>query len=191
VSRQSRERARYRNSQNRGRQQSAQAESDARARYNPTPGAPPAAAPPAVGPPPPDPGLIAAQAQTGRLTGYADAQATFDQGRIQRDFGYGADGGVDPNNPYGKAALLERNRQNEQRGITNSSASAGQLYAGSTQNAQNAATFGYLADKNSLRNQYDDSLNQTSLNKVGAYANAGANLPPEMLAALKRALGQG
>ncbi|MEK9726337.1 MAG: ATP-binding cassette domain-containing protein, partial [Rhodospirillaceae bacterium] len=43
-----------------------------------------------------------------RNVAYADAQATYDRGRIQRDFGYTASGAVDPNNPYSRAALLEQ-----------------------------------------------------------------------------------
>lgn len=146
--------------------------------------------PPAEGGPPPDPQLIAAQAATQRGVGLADAQATYDTGRINRDFGYNAQGAVDPSNPYSRAALLDRSFKQGNTGDTNSYAAQGQLYSGARQNQANARTFGYLSDSNSLKNQYTDALGQTTLNQANAYSNAGSALTPEILASIKRALGQ-
>lgn len=46
----------------------------------------------------------------------------------------------DPNNPYSKASLLRQSYTNAQRKNTNSYAAAGQLYAGSLNNAQDIST---------------------------------------------------
>lgn len=143
------------------------------------------------GPQPPDWQEQAYEAQAQRGVQYADAQATYDRGRIQRDFGYGANGQVDPNNPYSRAALLERNFAASQRGDTNSYAAQGQLYSGALQNKKNSTTFGYLSDSNALKNQYADALGQTSLNQLNAYAGAGGGVSQERINALLRALGQG
>jgi hypothetical protein len=147
-------------------------------------------APGPVGAPPPDPAAIAAEAAAGRNVQYADAQATYDQGRIGRDFGYNAQGAVDPSNPYSRAALLDRNFRQSTLGNTNSYASQGQLYAGSLQNAQNATTFGYLSDSNSLKNQAADAYHQTYSNQLGAYANAGGAVSDAKYNAILKALGQ-
>jgi hypothetical protein len=144
-----------------------------------------------VGAPPPDWQQIAAESAAQRSVGYADAQATYDRGRIQRDFGYGANGQIDPSNPYSKAALLQKNFQEHTLGNTTSYAGQGQLYSGALQNAQNATTSGYLADSNSLHNQYSDALNQTSLNQLGAYSNAGSAVSQDKITAILRALRQG
>jgi hypothetical protein len=58
----------------------------------------------------------------------------------------------DPNNPYSQAALLRQHYQQAKTGNTNSYAAAGQLYAGSLQNAQNATTDSYNASDNALTN---------------------------------------
>jgi hypothetical protein len=151
----------------------------------------PTPAPPPVGAPPPDWQQIAAESAATRGVQYADAQATYDRGRISRDFGYGANGQIDPSNPYSKAALLQKNFQEHTLGNTTSYAGQGQLYSGALQNAQNATTSGYLADSNSLHNQYSDALNQTSLNQLGAYSNAGSAVSQDKITAILRALRQG
>jgi hypothetical protein len=151
----------------------------------------PPGTPPPVGGPPPDwqhDELVAGQQ---RNVGYADAQATYDRGRIQRDYGYDATGAVDPSNPYSRAALLDRHFKETTMGNTNSFASQGQLYSGALQDAQNASTFNYLGDSNNLKNQYSDAINQTGLNQLGAYANAGSAVSSDQIRAILKALGQG
>jgi hypothetical protein len=144
-----------------------------------------------VAPPPPDWQQQAYEASQARGVQYADAQATYDRGRIQRDFGYGDKGQVDPNNPYSRAALLERNFSQQQAGNTNSFAAQGQLYSGALQNQKNSTTFGYLQNKNDLRNQYADANADVSLGQLGAYSQAGGAVSEEKIRALLRALGQG
>lgn len=149
------------------------------------------AAPAPVAPPPPDWQQIAAESAATRGVQYADAQATYDRSRINRDFGYNAAGGVDPSNPYSRAALLERNFKQQQAGDTNSFADQGHLYSGALQNQKNETTFGYLSDRNTLRNQYSDANNDVTLGQLGAYSSAGGAVSQERINALLRALGQG
>lgn len=70
------------------------------------------------------------------------------------DFGYteGSPGQIafDPNNPYSRAALLQRRHDQAQTGLTNRYAAMGQLYAGSLQNAKNAENFQYGASSDAL-----------------------------------------
>jgi hypothetical protein len=145
----------------------------------------------AVAPPPPDWQQQAYEASQARGVQYADAQATYDRGRVQRDFGYGANGQVDPSNPYSRAALLERNFSQQQAGDTNSFASQGQLYSGALQNQKNQTTFGYLQGNNALRNEYADANANVALGQLGAYSQAGGAVSEEKIRALLRALGQG
>lgn len=128
------------------------------------------------------------EAQAARGVQFADAQATYDTGRINRDFGYGADGTVDPNNPYSKAALLEKMHAANARGVTNSAAASGNLYAGSTQNAKNSELFGYLSQSNTLKNQYSDAQGQVALNQLGSYTSAGNGVSQDAINALIRRL---
>lgn len=57
---------------------------------------------------------------------------------------------VDPNNPYSKAAQLQRSYDNAKRGTTNSMAAQGQLYSGALTNAQNTNDTGYSTSKDTL-----------------------------------------
>lgn len=182
---------RYQASQQRERARAGSAEAAARAAVpgSGAPGAPPAG-PAQIGPPPPDYAQIAYETEQRRGVQYADAQATYDRGRINRDYGFTSSGAVDPNNPYSRAALMERSFKEGQRGDTNSYASQGQLYSGALQNQRNSRAFGYLSDRNSLRNEYSDALNQTGLNQLGAYTSAGSAVSQSQIDALLRALGR-
>ena len=72
---------------------------------------------------------------TSGLTSYG-YKATFDPNDPFKVTGLA----YDPNNPYSKASLLRTSYANAQRKNTNSFAAAGQLYAGSLNNAQDIAT---------------------------------------------------
>jgi hypothetical protein len=78
----------------------------------------------------------------------------------------------DPNNPFSKAALLQRHYQNAQRGNSTSYAARGQLYAGSLQNA--------IKETDHQRDLSDDSLkkslNATLVNNLIQRRTAGTNL---------------
>lgn len=57
---------------------------------------------------------------------------------------------VDPNNPYSKAAQLQRSYDNAKRGTTNGLAARGQLYSGAMANAQNSNDRDLLQGRNTL-----------------------------------------
>jgi hypothetical protein len=64
----------------------------------------------------------------------------------------------DPNNPYSQAALLRKHFQQSKLGNTTSYAAAGQLYAGSLQNAQNASTDQFDQGDNALKTAIQNFL---------------------------------
>jgi hypothetical protein len=75
------------------------------------------------------------------------------------DYGYNASfdgsGGVtgltvDPNNPYSKAALLQKSYENAKRGTTTGLAAQGHLYSSSMTNEQNNNDTGYSTSKDNL-----------------------------------------
>jgi hypothetical protein len=124
---------------------------------------------------PPDPTYQAA------LAGYGKTREdTINNLLVQRNQGlsqYGYNASVDdkgnvsgvtydPNNPYSQASLLRKNYQQSKTGNTNSYAAAGQLYAGSLQNAQNNATDKFQQGDNSLINALSAFLtnNQGAVN---------------------------
>lgn len=91
----------------------------------------------------------------------------------------------DPNNPYSQAALLRKHTEQSRTGNTNRFASAGQLYAGSLQNAQDetqqqfnegdsalsraalAFVLNNNAQMNEARNNYELDAGQASADRLG------------------------
>jgi hypothetical protein len=65
------------------------------------------------------------------------------------------------------------------------------LYSGALQDAQDATSFGYLSDSNTLKNQYHDAQHAVTSNQLGVYANSGGAVSDAQYAALLKALGQG
>ena len=106
---------------------------------------------------PPDPVYQQTMGTLG--TGLTDTLAGIGQARTAglQQYGYTEDPtthaiAYDPNNPYSQAALLRKNYQQAKTGNTTSYAAAGQLYAGSLQNAQDKATNDFnFADNNLTR----------------------------------------
>src|SRR4051812_1357 len=84
----------FKNAYNKGQHSGAYGTPQFAATYDPSQGF---GSPQKAGPPPMDWQQQQAEAAQARGVQYADAQATFDRGRINRDFGYGADGQADPN----------------------------------------------------------------------------------------------
>jgi hypothetical protein len=108
------------------------------------------------------------------------AQATYDNtlatldaqyAPLRGEFGFTDTGAVDPNNPFGKAQLLQRAYQQNQKGNKNSYAARGQLYSGALQNAQNNAQFNNQAQSAALRQQYENALAQIAGQKATAASN--------------------
>jgi len=73
----------------------------------------------------------------------------------QLDFDYNS-----PLNPFNRAAMMQRSYQQGVSRNTNSYAARGQLYAGSLQNAQNAANFGYQQSSASAQQAYQNARNR-------------------------------
>lgn len=99
---------------------------------------------------------------------------------IQREYGYDAEGRIDPNNPFSKAQLLQRTYQQTQKGTGNQYAARGQLYSGALQRAKNENQFNYQAQDAQLRGSYAQQLaelarlraeaqNQYNMQRSGAY----------------------
>lgn len=95
------------------------------------------------------------------------ADLTKSAGYAQADYGYtgqdtNGDGipdsgfNVDPNNPFSRAALLQKRYTEAKQGTTNSMAAQGQLYSGALQTAQ---------DENSFQNQAGIDENQKAFNR--------------------------
>lgn len=76
--------------------------------------------------------------------------------RQQAQSAYGFDNPLA--NPYSKAALLQRSFDQFNQGTVNSSAAAGQLYAGSTQNALDAGMYDFGQQWNAGQTEYQNSL---------------------------------
>jgi hypothetical protein len=126
-----------------------------------------------------------------RNVGLANAQATYDTNAINRDFGYTANGQIDPNNPYSRAALLEQSYKQGQVQTTGGYAASGGLYKGALQSAQNELTRQHSIGVNQLQNQYADAQHGVKSNQLNTYANAGAAYSDADFQALLRKLANG
>jgi hypothetical protein len=133
--------------------------------------------------------LLAAQSQANTAVGLSDAWATYQTGQINADYGFGADGTIDPNNPYSRAALLQRSYQDSQRGMTNSYAAAGQFNSSAYDRMQgrNAENFDIGVDQ--LKKAQGKEQAAVLKGQVDTYSQHGANLDPAKLEALMKALG--
>ena len=108
---------------------------------------------------------------------------------LEQQYGFG----TDTSNPFSVARQLERGYQQRRAGTQNSYAAAGQLYAGSQNDAlgadrmdyeqsQDAAMREYLSQKASLASQGTQAQNAYSQNQASAYAEAlqaALNQPPD------------
>jgi hypothetical protein len=129
---------------------------------------------------------LAQDAANQRNNAYQGAQAAFDRGNINREYGFTANGGIDPSNPNSRAALLQRSYQQGQQGDNTSFASQGQLYSGAYQSQIDSRTQGYNTDRQRLQAEQNQATGQTYLNQFsGSSGGAG----PEQIEALRRALG--
>lgn len=126
--------------------------------------------------PPPDPAFLAQQAQAQLAMGLGNAWDTYSRGRVENDYGLGADA----SNPYSRAKLLEQSYQQNQRGTDSSYANAGQLYSGAYQSAKNYDARNYAIGQDRLQREYQgakDQITKGSLDRYSQYGNlAGADL---------------
>lgn len=96
--------------------------------------------------------------------------ANLQEQNLAQEYGFGAEyqqGGA-KYNPYSRAAQLSAAWERDRRGIINSAASSGQLYAGSMQNADNYAQADYLGNVNDARNEERMKLGELAAQRTGA-----------------------
>jgi hypothetical protein len=139
--------------------------------------------------PPPDPALMQQEAGAANALRIGDAFATFQNTQIDADYGFAKDGTIDPNNPYSRAALLQRSYQDTQRGTGTSYAAAGQYNSGAYQRMQgrNAENFDVGVDQ--LKKAQGREKSGVLQTQVQNYSANSANLDPAKLESLLKALG--
>lgn len=123
-----------------------------------------------------DPGLLAAQDSAKRQTDIADASALFQTGQIGSSYGYDAMGGIDVNNPYSRAALLQESYTRSRAANQNGMAAQGQLYSGALKDAQSESTRQYAIGDDQLRKGYAADQANVLQTQLGAYASAGSGV---------------
>lgn len=138
---------------------------------------------------PPDPYLLAQQAASRNALRVGDAWDTYQTGLTQSEYGFDPSGGIDPRNPYSRAALARRQYQDSQRGAMNSYAAQGQLYSGAYRNAQDTTARNYDVTLDSLKKGLQGDLAGITKGKVDRYSQYGVGLDEAKFDALIKALG--
>lgn len=140
------------------------------------------------GGPPIDPQYEAYRLSAQRNMAIGNADATYQRGVLDQEFGYGAGGAA---NPYSRAKLLEESYKRSKLGTTNSYASSGQLTSGAygRQQGENQRQYSISADQN--RRAYDQAVYGINLGQAQNAANYGIGLDDQRFQALIRALGGG
>ena len=130
-------------------------------------GAPGAPASPA-GPAPTPWSSKAQQIVAGAQKSYLNSTANFDLAEQQAKQDYGLDPGFNDykSNPYSRAALLQQNYLDANRGTMNSAGL--QLYSGSTSNRLGANRSGYDQNRDALTKTYRDALGEISAKRTEA-----------------------
>lgn len=139
--------------------------------------------------PPYDPMLDAYRASANRNAVAGQAWGTYQSGELDRDYGFTPEGAVDPNNPYSRAALLQRSYQDSVRGNTNSYAASGQLYSGALKNAQNRAFQNYDIGLDSLKRDLGRARAGVVKGQLDSYAGIGSSIDDATFSSLLKALG--
>lgn len=83
-------------------------------------------------------------------------------------YGMGRFGGSIANNPYSRAALLQRSYNQNQRAATNTLAMRGQLYSGATSNALSANQSNFQQANDALSKDYGARVSQIGLQRQEA-----------------------
>ena len=86
-------------------------------------------------------------------------------------YGLGQYGGSAINNPYSRAAMLQRSYDQSQRASTNQLASAGQLYSGAMSNARAANVGQFSQQRDSLEKDFDARTAQAAAGRAQAQAD--------------------
>jgi len=105
---------------------------------------------------------------------------------------YGLDAGFNDykTNPYSRASLLEQSYQRANRGSTNSYAAAGQLYAGSTQNALGYNRDAVGQERDQLQKSYSAALQGVSAERLAASDRKNEEINNAGWSRLERAEGE-
>lgn len=105
------------------------------------------------------------QARATATQRWQDSQLGFEARRqaVKQDYGFD-----DVSNPFNRAALLQKSYTQGQQARTNTSASSGQLYAGSAQNSQNEGTSRFNQSHDALRRDYQSTLAGLSQEEIMA-----------------------
>ena len=133
-----------------------------------------------------DPNVVNQQVIARRNVTLGDLRATFDQGNLDQEYGFGAGGAA---NPYSRAALLQEHFKRSQLGTTNSYAANGQLYSGAYGRMQNENQRNYDIGYDQLRRAYDAQSGNIALDRLGTYANAGTGVDDATFQSLLKQLG--
>jgi hypothetical protein len=122
-------------------------------------------------PQPVDPNFENAKQTASRNIAIAGGESTYQQGNLNFDYGYNADGSINTANPYSRAAMLQLGYENQQRGTTNSLASQGQLYSGALVNQRGIDSSDYARNEAGNRVAYQRGLHAIQAGKLGTYAS--------------------
>lgn len=104
--------------------------------------------------------------------------------------GFAIDPNVDVNNPFSRAALLNRSFRQEKNRTLNGYAAAGQLYSGALKNAQTTNQFNFDQAQNDLINAALGALGGYNQQAASAYSTQQQAILDAQLQALQAALAQ-
>jgi hypothetical protein len=125
----------------------------------------PAAAPVA---PPVSAGAAASIAGAGNVYQNTLTGIGTQQSQLGQEYGFTPQGAPDASNPYSRATLLQQAYDRQAKGSRNAMAARGQLYAGSTQNAQNFLGQQNLQKRDALLRQFQRMMSNLELRKQQA-----------------------
>lgn len=145
---------------------------------------PPAQNPYVAPAPPIDPEFEAYKVGANRNVALADADATYQLGRIDNQYGLGAD----QSNPYSQAKLLEESYKRSTRGTENSYASMGQRNSGAYRRMQGENARNYSIGFDQLSRGYQDARYGVVRGQLGSYAENSTGVDQASFEALLRAL---
>lgn len=131
-----------------------------------------------------DPGVMGAEDSGLRDTQLADAGFVFANNQIGADYGFDATGGIDPNNPYSRAALLQESYKRSQRGTQTSMAARGQLHSGAYGRAQDEVGRNYNIGYDRLQKGYTREKGTAVTNLLSAYTGAAGGISDATFEAL-------
>lgn len=131
-----------------------------------------------------DPNLEASKVAAGRNVAFADADAGYQNARIENEYGLGSD----ISNPFSQAKLYEESYKRGQRGTQNSYAAQGQLNSGAYGRAQGENDRNYLMGYDKISRGYSDALANVTRNQLQTYNSNAMGVDQSQYDAILRAL---